>query len=198
MDESRRGGSLASASLRNPQAPVVASVRATPRTPPSSTHLFLFLSPPGFSPASHAVQETDGRTKPPLTLRTRAKSRLAHASKTLKLPRLKSGLDADAGHQAQKGASACCLHRRAPGKQQASFLASDVHSRIVVPVRLPYAFFSAHIICLPGVITLPFIVPLSLSSFLCHCSTSQFPLLYHCNAFLLLISTHWYHSSSSI
>lgn len=65
MDESRRGVSLASASLRNPQAPVVASVRATPRTPPSSTHLFLFLSPPGFSPASHAVQETDGRTKPP-------------------------------------------------------------------------------------------------------------------------------------
>jgi hypothetical protein len=101
----------------------------------------------------------------PLTLRTRAKSRLAHASKTLKLPRLKSGLDADAGHQAQKGASACCLHRRAPRKQQASFLASDVHSRIVVPVRLPYAFFSAHIICLPGAITL------SLSS-LCPCPPS--------------------------
>jgi hypothetical protein len=36
----------------------------------------------------------------PLTLRTRANSRLAHASKTLKLPRLESGLDADAGHQA--------------------------------------------------------------------------------------------------
>lgn len=53
MDESHREVSLASASLRNPQAPVVASVRATPRTPPSSTHLFLFLSPPGFSPASH-------------------------------------------------------------------------------------------------------------------------------------------------
>ena len=65
MDGSRLGVSLASASLRNPQAPVVASVRATPRTPPSSTHLFLFLSPPGFSPASHAVQETDGRAKPP-------------------------------------------------------------------------------------------------------------------------------------